>query len=72
MCNARVDTFLVTVVAEICCFLFDTDFLQIHFQVLAGCISGSLKLITEIRNLHHVLGGALNPVSYITMMSCRL
>lgn len=32
-------------------------------QVLAGCISGSEKLITQIRTLHHVMGGTLNPVS---------
>ncbi|XP_030466457.2 cystathionine gamma-synthase 1, chloroplastic [Syzygium oleosum] len=38
-----------------------TKFIGGHNDVLAGCISGSLKLITEIRNLHHVLGGALNP-----------
>ncbi|XVE68540.1 hypothetical protein DITRI_Ditri09bG0076000 [Diplodiscus trichospermus] len=30
-------------------------------KVLAGCISGSEKLVTEIRNLHHILGGTLNP-----------
>lgn len=35
------------------------------FQVLAGCISGSAKLVSEIRNLHHVLGGTLNPVSFL-------
>ncbi|KAG8501615.1 hypothetical protein CXB51_004056 [Gossypium anomalum] len=29
--------------------------------VLAGCISGSEKLVTEIRTLHHILGGTLNP-----------
>lgn len=33
------------------------------FQVLGGCISGSNKLISELRTLHHILGGALNPVS---------
>lgn len=32
------------------------------FQVLAGCISGPMKLVSEVRNLHHVLGGTLNPV----------
>merc|ERR1711974_264768 len=32
-----------------------------HNDVLAGCISGSLKLVSEIRTLHHILGGALNP-----------
>ncbi|KAK4833355.1 hypothetical protein QYF36_003341 [Acer negundo] len=38
-----------------------TKFIGGHNDVLAGCISGSEKLITQIRNLHHVLGGALNP-----------
>lgn len=34
-------------------------------QVLAGCISGPEKLVSVIRNLHHILGGALNPVSFL-------
>ncbi|CAL1392176.1 unnamed protein product [Linum trigynum] len=38
-----------------------TKFIGGHNDVLAGCISGSMKLVSEIRNLHHVLGGALNP-----------
>ncbi|XVE83754.1 hypothetical protein DITRI_Ditri16bG0111800 [Diplodiscus trichospermus] len=38
-----------------------TKFLGGHNDVLAGCISGSEKLVTEIRTLHHVLGGTLNP-----------
>ncbi|CAI0453972.1 unnamed protein product [Linum tenue] len=38
-----------------------TKFIGGHNDVLAGCISGSLKLVSEVRNLHHVLGGALNP-----------
>jgi len=33
------------------------------FQVLGGCISGSQKLVSVVRNMHHVLGGTLNPVS---------
>ena len=32
------------------------------FQVLGGCISGPEKLVTQVCNLHHVLGGTLNPV----------
>ncbi|PIN10840.1 Cystathionine beta-lyase/cystathionine gamma-synthase [Handroanthus impetiginosus] len=32
-----------------------------HNDVLAGCISGPEKVISPIRNLHHVLGGTLNP-----------
>jgi len=38
-----------------------TKFLAGHNDVLAGCISGPLKLVSEIRNLHHILGGVLNP-----------
>ncbi|KAJ6734749.1 CYSTATHIONINE GAMMA-SYNTHASE 1 CHLOROPLASTIC-LIKE [Salix purpurea] len=38
-----------------------TKFIGGHNDVLGGCISGSTKLISEIRNLHHVLGGTLNP-----------
>nr|XP_009775846.1 PREDICTED: cystathionine gamma-synthase, chloroplastic-like isoform X2 [Nicotiana sylvestris] len=42
-----------------------TKFLGGHNDVLAGCISGPLKLVSEIRNLHHILGGALNPVRHV-------
>nr|KJB11074.1 hypothetical protein B456_001G240000 [Gossypium raimondii] len=38
-----------------------TKFIGGHNDVLAGCISGPEKLITEIRTLHHILGGTLNP-----------
>ncbi|GKU97231.1 hypothetical protein SLEP1_g10400 [Rubroshorea leprosula] len=38
-----------------------TKFIGGHNDVLAGCVSGSLELVTQIRNLHHVLGGTLNP-----------
>ncbi|KAK8673602.1 hypothetical protein V6N13_111928 [Hibiscus sabdariffa] len=38
-----------------------TKFIGGHNDVLAGCISGPEKLVTEIRTLHHVLGGTLNP-----------
>ncbi|BBH00291.1 Pyridoxal phosphate-dependent transferases superfamily protein [Prunus dulcis] len=38
-----------------------TKYIGGHNDVLAGCISGSLKLVSEIRTLHHILGGALNP-----------
>ncbi|KAF6148145.1 hypothetical protein GIB67_011920 [Kingdonia uniflora] len=31
------------------------------FQVIAGCISGSMEVISKVRKLHHVLGGVLNP-----------
>ncbi|KAL5571652.1 hypothetical protein UlMin_021249 [Ulmus minor] len=35
-----------------------------HSDVLAGCISGPMKLVSKVRNLHHILGGALNPVIF--------
>ncbi|KAF7803011.1 cystathionine gamma-synthase 1, chloroplastic [Senna tora] len=38
-----------------------TKYIAGHNDVLAGCISGSEKLVTQIRTLHHVLGGTLNP-----------
>ncbi|GLU01884.1 hypothetical protein SLE2022_191650 [Rubroshorea leprosula] len=38
-----------------------TKYIGGHNDVLAGCISGSLELVSQIRNLHHVLGGTLNP-----------
>lgn len=37
---------------------------QFNFlQVLGGCISGPDKLVSAVRTLHHILGGAINPVS---------
>ncbi|KAL0285476.1 UNVERIFIED_CONTAM: Cystathionine gamma-synthase 1, chloroplastic [Sesamum calycinum] len=38
-----------------------TKFIGGHNDVLAGSISGPEKLISVVRNLHHILGGALNP-----------
>ncbi|KAA8547965.1 hypothetical protein F0562_004394 [Nyssa sinensis] len=38
-----------------------TKYIGGHNDVLAGCVSGSEKLISAVRNLHHILGGALNP-----------
>ncbi|KAH6761878.1 Pyridoxal phosphate transferases superfamily protein [Perilla frutescens var. hirtella] len=38
-----------------------TKYIGGHNDVLAGSISGPHKLISTIRDLHHVLGGALNP-----------
>lgn len=38
-----------------------TKFIGGHNDVIGGCISGSLELVSQIRNLHHVLGGTLNP-----------
>jgi cystathionine gamma-synthase len=38
-----------------------TKYIGGHNDVLAGCVSGSMEIVSQIRNLHHVLGGALNP-----------
>lgn len=38
-----------------------TKFIAGHNDVIAGCISGSKKVVSTVRALHHVLGGALNP-----------
>lgn len=38
-----------------------TKYIAGHNDVLAGCISGPEKLISVVRNLHHIMGGALNP-----------
>ncbi|XP_010463584.1 PREDICTED: cystathionine gamma-synthase 1, chloroplastic-like [Camelina sativa] len=38
-----------------------TKYIGGHNDVLGGCICGPLELVSEIRNLHHVLGGTLNP-----------
>ncbi|KAK6128857.1 hypothetical protein DH2020_037374 [Rehmannia glutinosa] len=35
--------------------------MYVGFDVLAGSISGPEKLISYVRTLHHILGGALNP-----------
>ncbi|KAL6009045.1 hypothetical protein ACLOJK_022272 [Asimina triloba] len=33
-----------------------------HNDVIYGCISGSKKVISTIRALHHVVGGVINPL----------
>ncbi|KAH6774544.1 Pyridoxal phosphate transferases superfamily protein [Perilla frutescens var. hirtella] len=38
-----------------------TKYIAGHNDVLAGSISGPENLVSVVRNLHHVLGGALNP-----------
>ncbi|CAL5396472.1 unnamed protein product [Camellia sinensis] len=38
-----------------------TKYIAGHNDVLGGCISGSEKLISAVRTLHNILGGALNP-----------
>ncbi|KAK9066924.1 hypothetical protein SSX86_014248 [Deinandra increscens subsp. villosa] len=38
-----------------------TKYLGGHNDVLAGCVSGSTEIVSQVRNIHHVLGGTLNP-----------
>ncbi|KAK7295391.1 hypothetical protein RJT34_18298 [Clitoria ternatea] len=38
-----------------------TKYMGGHHDVLGGCISGSVKLVSQVRTLHHILGGTLNP-----------
>ncbi|KAJ1421420.1 Pyridoxal phosphate-dependent transferase, major domain, partial [Sesbania bispinosa] len=38
-----------------------TKYMGGHHDVLGGCISGSNQLVSQIRNLHHIFGGAINP-----------
>ncbi|KAL6521708.1 cAMP-dependent protein kinase regulatory subunit Cgs1 [Orobanche gracilis] len=38
-----------------------TKYIGGHNDVLAGSLSGSEKLISAVRTLHHIVGGALNP-----------
>ncbi|CAA7031321.1 unnamed protein product [Microthlaspi erraticum] len=49
-----------------------TKYIGGHNDVLAGCISGSLKLVSEIRFLQNLLGGALNPnAAYLLIRSMK-
>ncbi|XP_014498014.1 cystathionine gamma-synthase 1, chloroplastic [Vigna radiata var. radiata] len=38
-----------------------TKYMSGHHDVLGGCISGSTKVVSQIRTFHHILGGTLNP-----------
>ncbi|KAG9147376.1 hypothetical protein Leryth_019524 [Lithospermum erythrorhizon] len=38
-----------------------TKYIAGHNDVLGGCVSGPEKLVSVVRNLHHILGGTLNP-----------
>ncbi|XP_077224559.1 pyridoxal phosphate (PLP)-dependent transferases superfamily protein isoform X1 [Tasmannia lanceolata] len=38
-----------------------TKYIAGHNDVIAGCISGSKKVVSAVRSLHHILGGVLNP-----------
>ncbi|KAL5080283.1 hypothetical protein RYX36_008704 [Vicia faba] len=40
-----------------------TKYIAGHHDVLAGCISGSEKLISQVRSFHFILGGTLSPSS---------
>ncbi|CAI9786457.1 unnamed protein product [Fraxinus pennsylvanica] len=43
--------------------------MKLEIKVLAGSISGCDKLISVVRNLHHILGGALNPASNLILLA---
>ncbi|KAL0343862.1 UNVERIFIED_CONTAM: Cystathionine gamma-synthase 1, chloroplastic [Sesamum angustifolium] len=53
---------ITTPVVNTSAYFFNKTADLIDFKVLAGCISGPEKLISAVRNLHHILGGALNPI----------
>ncbi|XP_027155382.1 cystathionine gamma-synthase 1, chloroplastic-like [Coffea eugenioides] len=38
-----------------------TKYIAGHNDVLGGCISGPEKLVSVVRDMHHILGGTLNP-----------
>lgn len=38
-----------------------TKYIAGHNDVLGGCISGSEKLISTVRTMHNIIGGAINP-----------
>ncbi|KAL3525912.1 hypothetical protein ACH5RR_014284 [Cinchona calisaya] len=38
-----------------------TKYIAGHNDVLGGCISGPEKLVAVVRDMHHILGGTLNP-----------
>ncbi|KAK9276909.1 hypothetical protein L1049_006446 [Liquidambar formosana] len=38
-----------------------TKYIAGHNDVLGGCISGAEKVLSAVRKMHHILGGALNP-----------
>ncbi|KAK1260495.1 hypothetical protein QJS04_geneDACA023384 [Acorus gramineus] len=38
-----------------------TKFIEGHNDVLGGCISGSEKLISEVRQYHNIVGGVVHP-----------
>ncbi|KAK1266864.1 hypothetical protein QJS04_geneDACA000547 [Acorus gramineus] len=38
-----------------------TKFIEGHNDVLGGCVSGSEKVISEVRRYHNIVGGVVNP-----------
>ena len=54
---------------QICSTLFtdqDMHLLRLFcFKVIGGCISGRDELVSKVRIYHHVVGGVLNPVSWL-------
>ncbi|XP_076901552.1 cystathionine gamma-synthase 1, chloroplastic-like [Bidens hawaiensis] len=38
-----------------------TKYLGGHNDVLGGCVSGSTEIVSQVRIVHHVLGGTINP-----------
>ncbi|KAL1222161.1 Cystathionine gamma-synthase 1 [Cardamine amara subsp. amara] len=49
-----------------------TKYIGGHNDVLAGCISGSVKLVSKIRTLHQLLGGTINPnAAYLLIRSMK-
>lgn len=55
-----------------------TKYIAGHNDVLGGCISGPKKLVSVIRDMHHILGGTLNPnAAYLIIrgmktLECRI
>ncbi|KAK9107500.1 hypothetical protein Syun_023511 [Stephania yunnanensis] len=49
-----------------------TKYIAGHNDVIAGCISGSMEVVSKVRKLHHVLGGTLNPnASYLIIRGMK-
>ncbi|KAI3726445.1 hypothetical protein L1987_66242 [Smallanthus sonchifolius] len=38
-----------------------TKYIGGHNDVIGGCVSSSTEIVSQVRNVHHVLGGTLNP-----------
>ncbi|MFS7904100.1 putative cystathionine gamma-synthase [Helianthus anomalus] len=44
---------------------YATKYLGGHNDVLGGCVSGSTEIVSQVRMVHHVLGGTINPVKHV-------